>query len=156
MNDEICSTRFYRIFALVAAALYIGHAWYFDWSDRYIHTFLALCLASSAFRFPKLSIAALGLMVSLVALGHWPHPVPEWAGELRRGDSWPVVLSDLGVPTYEATSFHEALRLTEGYSLPSKLRFRHRGDVAVYLKGEHVLWIGHDGDRVLDVFVGGG
>ena len=155
MNDKTCHPRFFRIIALVIAALYMCLVWYFDWSDRYIHTFLALCLVFSAFRLPRLSIAALGLMVSLFALGHWAYPVPKWASELRPGDSWPVVVAQLGDPTYEVHSFHEARQLTVGYSLPSKLRFRHSGDVAVYLKDEYVLWIWHDGDRVLDLFVGG-
>ena len=155
MFDKICCPRTYWIIALVVAVLYICLAWCFDWSDRYIHTFLALCLAFSAFRLPRLSIAALGFMVCLFALGHLAYPVPEWASELRRGDSWPIVVAELGEPTYKVHSFNAARRLTVGYSSPSMLRFRHRDDVAVYLKGEHVLWIGHDEDRVLDLFVGG-
>lgn len=61
----------------------------------------------------------------------------------------------LGDCSYEFSTFEEATQRELGYSRPSPLRFSHRGPVAIFAQGEHAIWVLHDGETVVGVFVGG-
>jgi hypothetical protein len=154
-NDDSIRKTTWRVVGIFAGILYVGLAYYFDWSDRYIHTFLASALVVFMVPLPRVCATSLVLLLLLFAIGHWAYHVPQWASEIHRGDSWEAVVGKLGEPTYHTGSLDESRELMVGYSSPSPVMFRHRGQVAVYLQGEHILWVGHDGNQVVDLFIGG-
>ena len=155
MIDATRLNRSWYVAGMVFGVFYTCLAWYADWSDRYIHTFLAVCLVLAAAKLPRVATGLLGLAIGLMAIGLLALPSPHWARDIHLGDSMVDIVAKLGEPAYEAASLDEARKLTAGHSSPSSLRFRHRGKIAIYIRGEHILWVGHDGDRVHDFFIGG-
>ncbi len=151
------SVRTWRTVAVLLAAAYAGHALLFDWSDIGIHVVVALVALVTTMRWPRLTVAAFGLLATLVIVGHLATraSTAELTLEVRPGMPWADARRALGPPTYEVATFEEASQLEIGYSVPSPFRFRRRGPVAVFLRGEYALWVFHDGSTVLGTFVGG-
>jgi len=69
-----------------------------------------------------------------------------------KGRGWFVVV---GPPSYDAKTFAVARNFNTGHSVPSPVRFRHQGPVAVFVRGEYALWVFHDEHQVIDTFLGG-
>ena len=141
--------------ALLLAAANIVHALYFDWSDVGIRSVVAVLCLLVAIRWQRTAAAATGFFILLVGLAFAGTPRPDWTMEARAGERWARVQQALGTPTYQAATVEEARNLISGYSEPSPLRYRHSGPVAIYIRGDHALWVLHDDDVVKGTFVGG-
>ena len=143
------------VLALLLAAANIVHALYFDWSDLGMRSVVAVLCLLVAIRWQRTAAAAAGFFVLLVGLAFASSTRPDWTMEARAGERWARVQQALGTPTYQAASLEQARKLDFGYSVPSPLRYRHSGPVAIYVRGDHALWVLHDDDIVKGTFVGG-
>jgi len=145
------------MFAALVGTVILAHAAYFDWSDLDVFALtVGLCVAS-ALKCPVPSAAAMAIVLALVIAGHRAPDLSAWpeAERVRTGQSWESVRHTLGTPLYEATTFATARGFNTGHSVPSPIRFRQRGPVAVFVRGEYALWVFHDGQHVVDTFIGG-
>ena len=140
------------------AAVTLAHTLYFDWSDVWVFTALMGVFAVSSVRWPRSAAAATGLSLSAVLIGHLVEPdLSSWpeARGVAAGQTWTSVRERLGSPTHEAITFAAARELSTGHAVPSPLRYRHRGPVAVFVRGEYAFWVFHDRERVTGTFIGG-
>jgi hypothetical protein len=133
----------------------VARALYFDWSDVGIHSVISSLCVLAALRWPRFAAATAASIVLTVTLASLLQSEPvEWA-HVRTGDDWKQVQRTLGPVAYSARNLEQARRLDIGYSVPSPLRFRPTGAVAIYLRGEYALWVVHDDKVVRGRFVGG-
>jgi hypothetical protein len=132
----------------------VTHAVLFDWSDRGIHAVFGVLCVLAGLLWQRGAAAIAALILLLVMCGELLRSPPEWT-VVRIGDDWNRTQQRLGLPTYEASNLAQARLLIRGYSVPSPLRFRHSGAVAIFVRGEHALWVMHDGRVVKGTFVGG-
>jgi hypothetical protein len=150
--------RRWRAAAAVLAVATISHTLYFDWSDLPFFTVLMGICAVSAEKWSRLAATATGVIFLTVLTAHLMEPdLSDWpeAQGVAVGQKWSSVLERLGSPTHEAATAAAARPLISGYSAPSPFRYRHQGPVAVFVRGEHALWVFHDGQRVTGTFIGG-
>ena len=143
--------------ALMGTAI-LAHALYFDWSDVEAFAVLVGLCVVSALKWPVPAAAAMGVVLALVVSAHLAQPdLSAWpeAESVRIGQSWESVRQKLGTPSYEAKTFAAAREFNTGHSVPSPVRFRQQGPVAVFVRGEYALWVFHDGHHVTDTFIGG-
>jgi hypothetical protein len=141
----------------IGAADLVGHALYFDWSDVDVFVAISAVTIVLGLRWPRAAAVAVSVVVFSVIAGHLVPVHDDWpqARQIRVGDTWASVQQKLGPPSYEAPTFAAARNLKLGYSIPSPLRFRHTGPVAVFTRGDRALWVFHDKSRVNAVFAGG-
>ena len=140
--------------AVLLAITNVIHAMFFDWSDLRIHGALGVLCVFAALIWQRGAAAIAALFLLLVIWGTWARSLPDWT-LVRSGDDWNRIQQRLGAPTYEASDLAHARRLIKGYAIPSPLRFRHSGAVAIFVRGEYTLWVMHDGRVVKETFVGG-
>jgi hypothetical protein len=155
MADESTHSRRWQVVSLVGAVLYAGHGLFFDWSDVAIHSAIALAAIVASVRWPRgaaLSLLFLQVLVFVVRVAVERTVIPS---SLAPGIPLSEARQILGAPSYEFWGFEEATHRDLGYSRPSPLRFSHHGPVAIFVRGEHVIWLLHDGETVIAVFVGG-
>ena len=141
--------------AILLALMNMLRAGYFDWSDVGLHIAISVLCALAAFRFPKTAVVAAGAVFLASVIAFTFRFVPQDWSEIEAGDDWQEVRESLGSPVYEAASVDQVRRLGRGYSTPSPIRFRQTGPVAIYVRGEHVLWVFHNGRVVQATYVGG-
>jgi hypothetical protein len=142
----------------IGSIVTVAHALYFDWSDVDIYVVIVGICVLSALKWPIPAALATGIILFATVAGHFAGPdFSNWpeAESIQVGQSWTSVRQNLGKPVHEAATFAAARQLAIGYSTPSPLRFRHRGPVAVFIRGEHTLWVFHDGERVIQTYIGG-
>jgi hypothetical protein len=130
------------------------HAMFFDWSDLRIHGALGGLCVLAALRWQRGAAAIAALVLLFVICGTWLWSPPDWT-LVRTGDDWNRTQQRLGAPIYEASNLAQARLAISGYAIPSPLRFRHSGPVAIFVRGEYALWVMHDGRVVKGTFVGG-
>lgn len=147
----------WRTTAFVLAGGYVGQAALFDWSDVRGKTALACLLVVTSMRWPRPASAVLAALVATAVLLQVAEGArtADLAASVRPGMSWADVQRVLGAPRHSAFSSAHAASLDIGYAVPSPIRFRHVGPVAVFTRGEYALWVFHDGTAVIDTFVGG-
>jgi hypothetical protein len=142
----------------IGSIVTVAHALYFDWSDVDIYVVIGAICVLSALKWPAPAAFATGIILFATVIGHFSAPhFGDWpeAERIQVGQSWTSVRQNLGKPVHEAATFAAARQLAIGYSTPSPLRFRHRGPVAVFVRGEHALWVFHDGEGVIQTYIGG-
>ena len=155
LHPMLISKRAWQVIAVLIAFANVVRALYFDWSDVVIHMSIALLCALTALRWSRIAAfaATIVLVTSILAFAFYPVP-DDWA-EVEAGDTWSEVRRTLGTPVYEGTNLARARAMARGYSSPSPIRFPNTRAVAIYIRGEHALWVFHDGNVVEATFIGG-
>jgi len=145
------------VFCVVLATIIVLHAFYYDYSDAYVHSAAAFVSVLAGLVRPKIGAACGAVWLLAAVVGHAMIPdASRFGAQVRPGMSRSEVVNRLGAPEIVIGSPSEMANLRMGYSKPSPWRYRQVGPVEVYVRSEYALWIFYrENGQVAYYFIGG-